>query len=247
MLGVGGIAGDHRVVQVNGVQQFSDLGGLGRLVRDPVLGDHHLLLVQHRGEQLDLPVRHAPQPFAVDRDRGQQPVHPARVRHRAQPAADQLVQLLGADALDQGADPLLARHDDRAAQRPRLPAEPGQDLLWQVSGLVADLPEILRPGQHARHRDRQDEHQAVSAAPAHARVRHLCQHLQQARDLTPILFIGAGHGGSTGMRHWHRRPFVPVRSGVDTRDQTGREAAAAKHAQRRVPLTVSRRSPDRGS
>ena len=45
------------------------------------------------------------------------------------------------------------------------------------------------------------------------------------------VFIGAGHGSSAGMRHWHRRPFVPVRSGVDTRDQTGREAVPADRAQ----------------
>ena len=54
---VDGVGGDHGVVQVYGVQQFPDLGGLGGFIRDPVLGDDHLLLVQHRGEQLDLPVQ----------------------------------------------------------------------------------------------------------------------------------------------------------------------------------------------
>jgi len=34
--------------------------------------------VQHRGEQLDLPVRDAAQPFPVDRDRGQQVIQAAR-------------------------------------------------------------------------------------------------------------------------------------------------------------------------
>jgi hypothetical protein len=45
-----------------------------------VLGDHDLFLVQHGGEQLDLAVRDAAQPFSVDRDRGQQPVRQACVR-----------------------------------------------------------------------------------------------------------------------------------------------------------------------
>ena len=34
-----------------------------------------------------------------------------------------------------------------------------------VCGLVADLPEVLRPGQHARHRDREQEHQREPASP----------------------------------------------------------------------------------
>jgi hypothetical protein len=62
---VHGICGDHRALQIDVVQQFPDLGGL---VGDPVLGDDHLLLVQHGGEQLDLPVADAAQP-AVGRQR----------------------------------------------------------------------------------------------------------------------------------------------------------------------------------
>jgi hypothetical protein len=56
-----------------------------------VLGDRGLLLVQHRGEQLDLAVDDAAQPFPVDRDRGEQAVEAAGVRQAAQPAADQVV------------------------------------------------------------------------------------------------------------------------------------------------------------
>jgi hypothetical protein len=41
------------------------------------------------------------------------------------------------------------------------------------------------------------------------------------------------------MRHWHRRPFVPVRSGLDTRDQTGREAVSANHGQPHAPVAVN--------
>ncbi len=230
-LGVGCVGGDHRVLQVHGLQQLPDLGGLGGLVRDPVLGDHGFLFVQHRGEQLDLPVRDAAQPFPVDRDRGQQVIQAARVCQGAQPAADQVIEGVRSDGMDQGADPLLAGSDDLASQRVARPAQPPQDLLRQVSGLVADLPEVLRPGQHARHRDREHEHQQVPAAAPLARVRDLRQHLQQAGGLPGCVFIGAGHGGSAGMRHWHRRPFVPVRSGLDTRDQTGREAVPANHAQ----------------
>jgi len=133
--------------------------------------------------------------------------------------------------MDQGADPLLAGSDDLASQRVARPAQPPQDLLRQVSGLVADLPEGLRPGQHARHRDREHERQPIAAAPEPARVRDPREYLQQPGDFPGCLFIGAGHGGSTGMRHWHRRPFVPVRSGLDTRDQTGREAVSANHGQ----------------
>ena len=68
-------------------------------------------------------------------------------------------------------------------QRVRLPAELPQHLLGQVSGLVADLPELLGPGQHARDGDREHEHQREPAAPRLARVRDQGQHRQQARDL----------------------------------------------------------------
>jgi hypothetical protein len=85
------VGGDDRVSQVDAVQQFPDLRCLGGLVRDPVLGDDDLLLVQHRGEQLDLAVQDAAEPFPVDRDRGQRPVQAAGVRQGAKPAADQVV------------------------------------------------------------------------------------------------------------------------------------------------------------
>ena len=183
-LGVGGVGGDDRAGQVHGVQQLLDLGDLIGVVGDAVLGDDHLLLVQHRGEQLDLPVADAAQPFAVDRDRGQQ----ARPAARRPPgrAASPPVSSSSASAsivLEQGADPRLARGDDPPPQRMRPPAEPGQHVLRQVGGLVADLPEVLRPGQHARDGDRQHEHQRVPAAPPPARVRDLRQHLQQAGHL----------------------------------------------------------------
>jgi hypothetical protein len=45
------------------------------------------------------------------------------------------------------------------------------------------------------------------------RVRDQRQHLQHPRNLNACLasgFNGAGHGGSGGMRDFHRRPFVPV-------------------------------------
>ena len=142
-----------------------------------MLGDHHLFFLEHRCEQLDLAVRDAAQPFPVDRDRGQQPVQPACVRQGAQPAAGQVIEDIRADDVDQGADPLLARGDDLAAQRMPCPAQPPQNLLRQVSGLVADLPEGLRPGQHARHRDREHERQPISAAPEPARVRDPCEYL----------------------------------------------------------------------
>jgi hypothetical protein len=111
-LGVGRVGGDHRVLQAHGLQQLLDLRGLGCLVGDPVLGDDHLLLVQHRSEQLELPVADAAQPFPVDRDRGQQAIQAARAGQAAQPAADDLVQFLRVQFLDQGADPLLAGRDD---------------------------------------------------------------------------------------------------------------------------------------
>ena len=61
--------------------------------------------------------------------------------------------------------------DDAPQQRVRRPAEPGQDLLRQVSGVVADLAEAPGPGEHACHRDREDECQREPAAPPLARVR----------------------------------------------------------------------------
>ena len=86
-LGVGGVAGDDGAVQVHRVQQVLDLGDLVGVLGDGVLGDDDLLLVQHRGEQLDLlPVADAAQPFAVDRDRGQQPLQPPASASAAQPA-----------------------------------------------------------------------------------------------------------------------------------------------------------------
>ena len=207
------VGGDHRAMQVHGLQQFFDLRGLGRLVGDPVLRDDHLLLVQHRGEQLDLPVADPAQPFPVDRDRGEQRFQAARAGQVAQPAADELVQFLRVQFLDQGADPLLAGRDDAPQQRVRHPAEPGQHLLRQVSGMIADLPEALGLGEHACHRDREDEHQCEPAAPLLPRVRDQGQHLQHPGNLTACLasvFIGAGHRGSGGMRDFHQRPFVPV-------------------------------------
>jgi hypothetical protein len=83
----------------------------------------------------------------------------------------------------------------------RPPAEPGQDLLRQVSGLVSDLPEALRPGQHTRGRDREDEHQQIAAAPALPQIRDPRQHVQQAGKLPGLKSISAGHGSVAGMRN----------------------------------------------
>ena len=128
-------------------------------------------------------------------------IQAARVRQLAQPAAGQVIEDDRADDMDQGADPLLARGDDHAAQRVRFPAQPGQDLLRQVSALVVDLPEAPRPGRHARHRDSEHERQQVAAAPALPQVLDLRQYLQQAGNVSGGVLIGAGHGGSAGMRH----------------------------------------------
>jgi hypothetical protein len=85
-LRVGGVGGDHRAFQVHGLQQLLQLGGLGGLVRDPVLRDHDLVLVQHRGEQLDLAIGDAAQPFPVDRDRvSSPPCRPVSARARSHP------------------------------------------------------------------------------------------------------------------------------------------------------------------
>jgi hypothetical protein len=59
-----------------------------------------------------LPVADPAQPLAVDRDRPQQAVQPARFSQAAQPAADQLIRPARVQFLDQGADPFLARGDD---------------------------------------------------------------------------------------------------------------------------------------
>ena len=50
-------------------------------------------------------------------------------------------------------------------QRMRRPAQLPQHLLGQVSGLVADLPEGLRPGQRARGGDREHERQRDTGGP----------------------------------------------------------------------------------
>jgi hypothetical protein len=123
-----------------------------------VLRDDGLLLLQHGGEQLHLAVRDPAQPLAVDGDRGQHAVQAVGVRQVPQPAAGNLVQDLRADRVDQGPDSRLAGRDDLPAQRVRPAAQRPQDLLGQVSGLVADLPERPRPGQSARRRDREHEY-----------------------------------------------------------------------------------------
>ena len=124
-LGVGGVPGDHRAVQAHRVQQLPDLGDLVGVLGDRVLGDDHLFLVQHRGEQLHLlSVPDPAQPLAVDRDRPQQPVQAPGTGQRPQPAAGDLVQLRRVDLLEQGADPFLTRRDDLPQQRVRPSAEP---------------------------------------------------------------------------------------------------------------------------
>jgi hypothetical protein len=85
--GVGGVGGDHRPAKLHVAEQGLHLGDLGGAVRDPDLPDDHLSLAEHCGEQLDLPVQHAAQPLAVDRDRGRRPrgssaPRPARTRRR---------------------------------------------------------------------------------------------------------------------------------------------------------------------
>ena len=98
-----------------------------------------------------------------------------------------------------------------------------------VRGLVADLPEVLRPGQHARHRDREQEHQREPASPGLAGIRDLRQHLQQAGDFVSY-FICAGQSGSRGMRHWHRRLLASGQIRNGHLDRSGREAALANQA-----------------
>jgi len=66
--GVERVRCDHRAFQVHVLEQLFHPGRLGRAVRDPDLRDHGAALVQHRGEQLDLPVPDAPQPLPADRD-----------------------------------------------------------------------------------------------------------------------------------------------------------------------------------
>ena len=113
-------------------------------------------------------------------------------------------------SVEQGPDPGLARGDDLPPQRVRPPAEAAQHVLGQVSGMVADLPEVLAPAS---------VHAAATARTKTSGYRR------------PRGFRGSGTRASTasrpgtfpapfsimlvtaviaGMRHWHRRPFVPV-------------------------------------
>ena len=246
VLGVCGVGGHHGIRQVYRVQQLFDLRDLVGVVGDAVLGNDHLLLVQHRGEQLDLPVRHAAQPLAVDRDRGQQALQPSGGGQRAQPVPDDLIQRLRVQHMQQGADPLLARRDDPAPQRVRPPAERGQQLLRHVSSLVPDLPEALRPGQHADHRHCQREHQAEPPATHLARIRDPGEDAQQAGNL----LISAGQGSYTGMRNWHRWPLVPELIWRDTLIisdrghpcESGNPSVPAARSYRAQPATANRTS-----
>ena len=209
---MGGVGGDDGVLQVHVVEEGLDLGGLGGVVGYPDLGDDRLRLVEHGGEQLDLPVEDAAQPLAVDRDRGRRPVQPAGVREVAQPAAEDLVQDSGVDEVQERADPGLARRDDLPPQRVRPPAEVAQHVLGQVSGMVADLPERPGASKGARGGNGKDEDEPVAAAPWPAGVRDQGQHGQQTGDLSgPVLDHAghAGHGGNSGMRHWSGGLSVP--------------------------------------
>jgi hypothetical protein len=190
--------------------------------------------VQHRGEELDLAVQDAAQPLAVDRDRGQRLVQPARVRQGAQPAADEVVEEVRADGLDQGPDPGLAGGGDLPQQRVRRPAEPGQDVLGQVSGVVAGLAEVPGPGQRARDGHRQDEGHQVPPAAAPPGIGNQGKHLQQPRDLPACTFIGAGHSGVTGMRDCHgglsRRWDLDSTPEIKPRGRPLRESSPARQA-----------------
>ena len=203
-----GVGSDDRAGQVHRVQQVPDLGDLVGVVGNAVLGDDHAVTVKHRGEQLDLPAGGAAQPLAIDRDRGQGFFKAPRGGQGGQPAADEHVQRGGVKGLQQGADPLLAGGGDPPAQRVRRPAECGQQLLRQVSSLVACFPEVPRPGKRAHCGHRQHEHQAVAPAPPPPWVRDLREHPQQARDLATCAGSGISGRRYARMRNWHRWPLV---------------------------------------
>jgi hypothetical protein len=84
------------------------------------------------------------------------------------------------DHRDLGNTPELPDHEELLTS--------GNHLRQIPRGLVADFPEALRPGQHARHRDGEHEHQGEPASPLPPGVRDAPQHLQQARDLIACLF-----------------------------------------------------------
>jgi hypothetical protein len=107
-LGVGSIGGDHRASQVHAAEQVADLGDLVGIVRDAMLGDDQAVAVQHRGEQLDLPVCDAAQPLAIDPYRRQGLLKAACGGDGGQPAAAEQVQPGRVQGLQQRADPLLA-------------------------------------------------------------------------------------------------------------------------------------------
>ena len=92
---------------------------------------------------------------------------------------------------------------DALQQRVRPPAEPGQDVLRQVSGMVPGFPGVSRPGQRARDGNCEDEDEPEAAPVPLPRVRDQREYLQQARDLPGFPFIGAGRGGIAAMRDWH--------------------------------------------
>ncbi len=166
--------------------------------------------MQQRGEQLDLPSvtprSHLPSiAIAVSR-----PCQPAGLGQRAQPAADELIEGVRAQVLDQGAQPRLAGRDDRPPWRVRLPAQPGWHLLRQVSGLVPELTEVPRPGQHAHHGDRQHEDQAVAPPPPLARVRHRASTCSRPGTSSSVLVKALVRAWGTDIDG----PLVPEGSGV---------------------------------
>jgi hypothetical protein len=67
--------------------------------------------------------------------------------------------------------------------------------------MIPGLAEGPGPGQRARDGYREDEDETKAAPAPPARVRDPREYLQQARDLTIFLFIGAGHRGIRGMRN----------------------------------------------
>ena len=110
----------------------------------------------------------------------------------------------------------------------RVPAPDPCDCL--VRGLVADLPEVLRPGQHARHRDRELEHQREPASPGLAGNPGPCastsSRLGTSSAISSALVKAVTGACDTGIGGF----LLPGRSGMGTLIAPARKAALANQA-----------------
>lgn len=184
-----GVGGDHRVGQVEGVQQWCEGGDLVALVGDLALGED-VSGVGHGGQQGDGRRgggARAAYGLAVPGDRLQP--GPGGGIAGSEEGADRGVQRVTVQTGQQPAHGARVRHRDPAGQRVGREAQGSQRPARSVGEPFTDRGQRPCTGQDARRGGRQQRDQRVQAAPATPRVGYEGQVVVQAHG------IGNGRGG----------------------------------------------------